>query len=140
MPPSLPGPERDSCCKTPSLALALEHPGEAAGAPGNLLLRGSCPLTRVCYYFIVLHFIFIFHTALPANAPLLFESDLSLDDGDFAFERSKARAEAEAARGGCGAQLAGLPGQQQRPTCSCPAHGHGEFSLFSRAGISKEKT
>lgn len=58
MPPSLPGPERDSCCKTPSLALALEHPGEAAGAPGNLLLRGSRPLTRGCYYFIVFYFYF----------------------------------------------------------------------------------
>lgn len=135
MPPSLPGPERDSCCKTPSLALALEHPGEAAGAPGNLLLRGSRPLTRGCYYFIVLYCIFIFHTALAASAPLLFESDLFIPGrrGFCSRAQQKARAEAEAARGGCGAQLAaGAAGATAAANLQLPrARARGISIIFS---------
>lgn len=140
MPLSLPGPERDSCCKIPSLALALEHPGEAAGAPGHLLLRGSCPLTRVCYYFIVLYFIFIFHTALAANAPLLSESDLSLDDGDFAPERSKRRGRRQRLLGEAAALGSlGCRGNSSGQPAAAPRTGTGNCQDFLGQAFPKKR-
>lgn len=132
MPPSLPGPERDSCCKTPSLALALEHPGEAAGAPANLLLRGSRPLTRGCYYFIVFYFYFSYGAC--CKCPIALRKRFIPGRRGFCSRaQQKARAEAEAARGGCGTQLAaGAAGATAAANLQLPrARARGISIIFS---------